>query len=97
MKKIVMKRTLASLLFVLGISNISAQELSLRGVGGRLSLVDVEGPIGATVGFGGHADLGELFQNVRLYPNVEFWSRSGASHFTINGDVRYYFPRRENL
>ncbi|MCG8606746.1 porin family protein [bacterium] len=68
------------------------QEIGFNGIGGRLSFVDPEDPLGATVGFGAHVDLGEIVPKLRLYPSLEYWNKSNVSQFAINGDVRYYFP-----
>ncbi|MFQ5823147.1 MAG: outer membrane beta-barrel protein [bacterium] len=78
-------------------SNSKAQGLGFKGVGGRLSFVDPESPIGSTIGFGGHVHLGEIITNLALYPSLEYWSKSDVSSFVINGNVRYYFPTSGNI
>ena len=44
------------------------------------------------MGLGVHADLGEIIKQLRIYPSLEYWSKSPFTQFAINGDVRYYFP-----
>jgi hypothetical protein len=73
------------------------QQFGLNAIGGRLSFVEPEGPLSGTVGFGAHADLGEIVPKLRLYPSLEYWSKSGLSQFAISGDVRYYFPTQSQV
>lgn len=96
-----MKRILSGLIFMLMAMSITfhnsmAQGINLKGIGGRLSVVDPEGT-GGTIGFGGHLHLGEVIPFLVLYPSLEYWSKSSISSFTINGDVRYYFPTPGNI
>jgi hypothetical protein len=68
-----------------------AEPIRFHGIGGRIGFVKPEGG-GATIGFGGHADLGPFLTTLQLYPSVEFWTKNHYSEFSINGDVRYYLP-----
>jgi len=95
MKKFVLFLCLCCLVFAFGAGDLLAQELGFRGVGGRLSFVKPE-DVDGTIGFGAHADLGEIIESLVLYPSVEYWTKSDGpldfSQFALNADVRYYFP-----
>ncbi|MFQ5675174.1 MAG: outer membrane protein [bacterium] len=76
--------------------NDSAAQLGFRGVGGGIGYVkpnDVDG----TVLFGGQVNLGEIVPGLALVPMVDFFSKSDFDFFSINGNVRYYFPTSSNL
>ena len=92
MKRVVVAVGCFLIVCSVGVGALAAQEIGFNGIGGRLSFVDPEGPIGSTVGLGVHADLGEIIKQLRLYPSLEYWSKSSFSQFVINGDLRYYFP-----
>lgn len=96
MKKAAPILAILSVMFVFSFNNVLAQGLGLQGLGGRLSFIDPENR-GGTIGFGGHADLGEIIKNLVLYPSFEYWSKDRASSFSINGDLRYYFPTSGNI
>lgn len=74
----------------------SAAQLGFRGVGGGLGFVKPNN-IDGTVLFGGQVDLGEIIPGLALVPMVDFFSKSGFDFFSINGNVRYYFPTSSNL
>ncbi|RMD65949.1 hypothetical protein D6833_02145 [Candidatus Parcubacteria bacterium] len=93
-----------SLFVLISCASIShAQKLGLMGIGGRLSLVKAEDSK-TSIGFGAHADLGEIVNRLHLYPSVEYFQNKAevpgffgtaeaeASVFSVNADVRYYFP-----
>ncbi|MFQ5639330.1 MAG: hypothetical protein ACE5IR_15205 [bacterium] len=97
-----MKRNILLLVIITAASlliseNSSAQNIGLQGAGGRVSFVDPEGGGGGAIGLGGHVHLGEIIPNLVLHPSLEYWSKSGVSAFTINADVRYYFPTEGNI
>jgi hypothetical protein len=69
----------------------NAGELGFHGIGGRAGLVSPDG-FDMTFGLGGHADLGPIIPMLHLYPCVEFWSSDNFTEFSLNADVRYYFP-----
>ncbi len=91
---------------VLLIGSTSAQGLGFYGIGGGVGLVNVSQDLGSsTSGFGLNArvNMGELTTNLRLVPEVNFWSVSedfgffGESFtwtwrdFAINANVQYFF------
>ena len=90
-----MKRhVLWTVLGVVLLCSMAAQgraQIGFNGIGARAGIVKPEN-IDLTFGFGGHTDLGMLVPMLRLYPSVEFWSSNHVNEFSINGDVRYYFP-----
>jgi len=77
-----------------------AQGIGFNGIGGKIGFAKPEN-IDGTLNFGAHANLGEIIENLVLYPSVDFWTKSeGAldfSQFAINADARYYFPSGGNL
>lgn len=102
MKRILIGVFTVALLCSLGAETSSAQEgLGFYGIGGRLSYVNPEN-LDGTIGFGVHADLGEVFvENLRIFPSIEYWSKSVSvldfSQLAINADARYYFPTSGNI
>lgn len=91
---------LLCLVFAFGAGEALAQGLGFKGIGGRLSFVKPE-DVDGTIGFGAHADLGEIIENLTLYPSLEYWSKGEGpadfSQFAVNADARYYFPSSNNL
>lgn len=106
MKRILIGVFTVALLCSLGAGTSSAQEgLGFYGIGGRLSYVNPES-LDGTIGFGVHADLGEVFvENLRIFPSIEYWSKSEGgggfdvdfSQLAVNADARYYFPTSGNI
>lgn len=67
---------LAICLCVVAATSVAAQtELGLRGMGFKIGLVSPE-DIDATVGFAVFADMGTIVPNLRLEPNLGFWTTS---------------------
>ncbi len=95
MKKSLLVSLFALLVVSLAVSGAMAQKLGFNGIGGRLSYVDAEG-VDGTIGFGAHANLGNIIENLTLYPSIEYWTKGEGvvdfSSFSINGDARYYIP-----
>lgn len=77
-----------------------SQNLGFQGIGGRLSYVKVEDVDGG-IGFGAHANLGEIIPNLVLYPSLEYFKKSEGivdfSFISINADARYYVPTQGNI
>lgn len=84
--------------------NVHAQsKMGFMGIGGGLSFVKPE-DTDSSIGFGVHADLGELATGLHLYPSIEYFKNTNsqqtffgnveaeASVTSLNGDLRYYFP-----
>lgn len=99
MKKFILFAFAACLLFTFSGEALS-QELGFKGIGGTLQFVKPEN-IDGTVGFGAHADLGQIIEHLTLFPSIEYWGKSEGpldfSQFAVNADVRYYFPNSSNL
>jgi opacity protein-like surface antigen len=95
---------LSAVFLVLLFAHAQAEGLGLKGIGGRLSFVKPEN-VDGTIGFGAHADLGNIVQNVILFPSVEYWKKSEGSSdasasisaWQINADAKYMFPSESNL
>ncbi len=85
---------------VCGFAASSFAQIGFNGIGGRLGFVKPEN-IDATIAFGAHANLGEVIENVVLFPSIDYWTKSeGALDFSqlgINADARYYFPSSGNM
>ena len=68
-----------------------------------------EAEIGATIGFGAQVNIGEVFENFWLYPNLSYWKKSeeetvngekvesSLSEIGINAEGRYIFPSESNV
>lgn len=100
MKKSLFVSLFAVLIVGLAVSGALAQKLGFNGIGGRLSYVKVEDVDGG-IGFGAHANLGEIIQNLVLYPSFEYFAKeeSGVdiSFISINADARYYVPTQGTI
>lgn len=104
MRKIVLVM-LVMLVVSFAVSSAMAQNLGFNGIGGRLSYVKVEDVDGG-IGFGAHANLGEIIQNLVLYPSFEYFKKSEEispsvdvdfSFISINADARYYIPTQGTI
>lgn len=88
------------------VGTMSAQGLGFYGIGGGAGFVSVSHGIGSsTSGFGlnGRVDMGEITDNLRLVPEVNFWSISESFSFfdesekwtwrdiAINANIQYLF------
>ncbi|RMF68979.1 MAG: hypothetical protein D6743_02625 [Calditrichaeota bacterium] len=93
MQKCIWPLLVVSLLLCPRISQ--AQDLGFKGIGARLGLVDADGT-DTTVFFGAHVHLGELIQNLVLMPSIDYFSKNNVDIFSVNGNVRYYFPTNGN-
>lgn len=108
-----MKKIALSILAVVFIAllsfNAQAQSLGFNGIGGSVSMVKPEDS-DTVVGFGVHADFGQIVNGLHLYPSVEVFTAKAtetvpgfgtfeaeASVLSLNGDVRYYFPTQGSL
>ncbi|HEX9655162.1 MAG TPA: outer membrane beta-barrel protein [bacterium] len=95
---------LAFLMIGFSVSTGMSQNLGFNGIGGRLSYVDVEDVDGG-IGFGAHANLGEIIQNLVLYPSFEYFGKTDDSQgididisfISINADARYYIPTQGTI
>lgn len=80
---------------VCGFAASSYAQIGFNGIGGRLGFVKPES-IDGTVAFGVHANLGEVIENLVLFPSIDYWTKSEGpldfSQLGINADARYYFP-----
>ncbi len=96
----IMLAVLVMLIVSFAVSSAMAQNLGFNGIGGRLSYVKVEDVDGG-IGFGAHANLGEIIQNLVLYPSFEYFKKgeSGVdvTFTSINADARYYFPSQGTI
>jgi opacity protein-like surface antigen len=104
MKKVALVLMVVALL--MATSLMAKTELGLKGVGARVGYVMPEDPIDATIGFGGHADLGTLMPNLTLHGYLDYWSKSYAqstyydasfSVFAITAIVKYHFDMSGNI
>lgn len=67
----------AAVMLIICAGSVSAQsDISVKGVGGKLGLVNVSDDVGTTIGFGGMVDLGTFAPNVHFMANVDYWSKS---------------------
>ncbi len=82
------------------VQSASAQSIGFHGIGGRIGLVKPEN-IDATLNVAAHANLGEIIENLVIFPSVDYWGKSVGpldfSQFAINADGRYYLPASSDL
>jgi outer membrane immunogenic protein len=97
-----MKKVLTvAALCLLFVTAAPAQGIGFYAIGGGVGFVNVS-PSGADsqsgFGFNARADLGEIIPNLRLVPEINYWSVSESaegyswkwSDFAINGNVQYH-------
>ncbi len=94
MKKLL--TVLSVILLLAGVTGTSyAQGIGFHGIGGRVGFAKPEN-IDGTFSIGAHANLGEVIENLVIFPSVDYWGKSELgldfSQFAINADGRYYFP-----
>lgn len=76
MKRFAMLVSVAMMLTML-VGFASAQtDISVKGVGGKLGLINVSDDVGTTIGLGGLVDFGTFAPNVHFMANVDYWSKS---------------------
>ena len=108
MKRIILIATLTLLIVAIG----SAQQIGLKGVGGGLGFTSVSFSSGTEteslsgLSLSGHAYLGDVAQNIGLYPEVVYWSASkdlgsgfdwSVSDFAINANAHYRLSTQGNV
>ncbi len=99
MKKTALTLILTFVVLFFANDNSMAQRLGFKGIGGRFGFTKPEN-IDLALAFGANVHLGELIENLVLYPGVDYWAKSKTEFgikqttksFTINGDLCYYFP-----
>ncbi len=97
---------------VLIVGSTSAQGLAFWGIGGGMGFVNVSNGFGSsTSGFGlnARADIGDIAKNLRLIPEINFWSVSENfdffdesfkwtwRDFAVNANVHYFFDVEGSL
>lgn len=65
-----------SLMIAFAISQTSAQEIGLKGIGGKIGYIMPDGAIENTIGFGLQADLGQYNENISLAGYVDYWGKN---------------------
>ncbi len=93
-QKVTLTLICALVLLVFASTDSTAQQIGFKGIGGRLGLVSSGG---STIIFGVHANLGEIIENLVIFPSIDYWSKNNTGVFSINGNVRYYFPTGGNI
>lgn len=93
-----MKKTLVlfSILALMTGTGLAQEGLNLNAIGGGLSFIKPEN-VSGTIGFAAHADLGEVIENLVVFPSLTYWSKGAFSEFGINADGRYYFPSEGDM
>ncbi len=103
-----MKKLLSLVLLILVVVCFSgagfAQGIGFKGIGGRAGLAKPEN-VDATYNIAVHANLGEIIENLVIFPSLDYWGSSQKvlgvdvdfSQIAINADVRYYIPTSGNL
>jgi hypothetical protein len=93
-----------ALILSLAIGVLSAQQamaqsnIGFRSIGGSLAYVSPE-DLGGTIGLGVFANLGQITPEIRLEPNIEYWSQSeeafGAKasiqDIAVGARAKYFF------
>jgi len=98
--KPVAKLALGAMMLMMFVVSASAQtDISVKGVGGKLGLINVSDGVGTTIGLGGMVDLGTFAPNVHFMGNVDYWSKSKGEgsvdvslrDIAFSGTVSYTF------
>lgn len=108
-----MKRfTLVGALMLLVVVGGSAQQIGLKGIGGGLGFTSVSFSSGTQseslsgLSLSGQAYLGDVAQNIGLYPEIVYWSASkdfgggvdwSVGDFAINANAHYNFNMPGNV
>jgi hypothetical protein len=88
-----MKKLIVIMLIILSLTSISsAVGLKLEAVAPQIGVLFPEDPWETGFEIGAIANMGEFYQNIGLYPLVNYWTTGGDisfSNFQLGADVHY--------
>jgi hypothetical protein len=84
---------------------ISAADIGLKGIGGKVTLVLPEDPMDSTIGIGVLADLGIIIPQLKAEASLDYWGNSYDTFgvdtswrsIAIGGTAKYHFPFSGNI
>jgi hypothetical protein len=90
--------------FMLTTSAFSA-DLGFKAAGAKVGMIIPASPWDVGFMVGGTSDMGELMDNLSLFPSLSYWNsgysygsyKLNLSNFQIAGDVHYYFKEVKGL